>query len=397
MRWALLLAVLSAVLFPAPANAARVEVGDHVPGVLPALFVLDPGHFDGGAEDEVNDVTLTLAADGRVEITDAASPVDARNGCESIDEHRARCPAAGIASISVQLGALDDSYRGGLPAGFYVSVYTGTGDDTLIGGPANEILDGGPGAEEIRGGDGNDSHNATVLFDAPNVGARITLDGLPDDGLPGEGDNVFPDVEDIGGTPGPDTIIATAGHNTITGGGGDDVLQGMGGNDRINGSGTLSGGPGDDHLRSAGNGRVDTVLCGGGQDWAEVDATDLVAPDCSSRYVPGLPFSNMAEPQPVIAPAPARARRSRYAPVLLACPPGAGGGACRGELTLTRSKRVGKRAFRVPRGRIVTLRVPLTKYGRGLLARKRSVRLVAQIRTASGRRELPVVVRTRRR
>jgi len=105
----------------------------------------------------------------------------------------------------------------------------------------------------------------------------------------------------------------------------------------------------------------------------------------------------MAEPQPVIAPAPARARRSRYAPVLLACPPGAGGGACRGELTLTRSKRVGKRAFRVPRGRIVTLRVPLTKYGRGLLARKRSVRLVAQIRTASGRRELPVVVRTRRR
>jgi len=225
MRWALLLAVLSAVLFPAPANAARVEVGDHVPGVLPALFVLDPGHFDGGAEDEVNDVTLTLAADGRVEITDGASPVDARNGCESIDEHRARCPAAGIASISVQLGALDDSYRGGLPAGFYVSVYTGTGDDTLIGGPANEILDGGPGAEEIRGGDGNDSHNATVLFDAPNVGARITLDGLPDDGLPGEGDNVFPDVEDIGGTPGPDTIIATAGHNTITGGGGDDVLQ----------------------------------------------------------------------------------------------------------------------------------------------------------------------------
>lgn len=392
MRRALPLAVLAALLCaPASASAARVELSEELPGHTPSLLVLDPGHFDGGAENEVNDITLALAPDGRIEVTDAGAPVQARNGCEAIDEHHARCPATPIKSISVQLGAGDDRYRGLLPGGFHVAIYTGEGNDALIGGAANEILTGGPGAEEIRGGGGHDSYNATALGAGPDVGVRVTVDGLPDDGLPGEGDNVFADVEALFGTSGPDTIVGSDLANEIVGSGGEDVLLGMGGNDRITGSGTLSGGLGDDVL-FASNGRPDAVACGGGQDWVQVDSADSVAADCRTPHVIGQPWSNM----PRLAAAPERSRRSRHAPVLIFCPSNARG-ACRGELTLKRGERVGRRRFRISPVRLALVQVPLTRYGRRLLNGRRSVRLTAQVKTTDGRRDLSVVVRTRRR
>lgn len=393
MRWTVLLAVAVIASAPAPASAARVTINQQV-GQSSSLAVLATGPID--APVEVNDITLTLAADGRVEVHDATAPVDAQNGCEQIDEHRARCPGSNISSIQVLLGAGNDSYHGDLPAGFFLQVNMGSGDDVMLGGAANEILEGGPGSEEIHGGGGHDSYAATYVYDAPGVGARVTLDGQPDDGVPGEGDNVFSDVEDITGTPGPDTIIGSDTNNDITGGGGEDVLQGMGGNDRIRGSGTLSGGLGDDNLVASRNGRVDTVNCGGGQDWADVDQTDLVNTDCRHPAIAGLPYTNMPDTRPIVVPAPARAYRSRYAPVLLACPRGISG-PCRGELTLRGAKRVGTTDFRVSRGQIATVRVPLTTYGRRLLARKSLVTLAAQIRTLSGQRQLPVLIRTRRR
>jgi Ca2+-binding RTX toxin-like protein len=392
VRWALLFAVVVVASAPGSASAAVVQFRDAPPGGLSGLDVYE-------VQDEVNDITLTLAADGRVEIHDAAAPIDARTGCEHIDEHRARCPIGGLA-ITVQLGAENDRYQGALPAGHLLQVFSGPGDDTLLGGPADESLSGGLGADVIRGGDGDDSHAATIVYDgldpgAGSPGARITLDGQPDDGLSGEGDNVFPDVENIHGTPGPDTIIGTDASNDITGGGGEDVLQGMGGNDRLTGTGTLSGGLGRD-VFMAFNGHVDTIICGGGVDWVEADQIDHLDADCPQRFTPGVPFTYMPAMQPAIARAAARSRRSRYAPVRLVCPP-AIDGSCRGELTLRGTKRVGRRAFSVSRGKTATVRVPLTTYGRRLLARRPLVRLAAQIRTASGQRELPVFIRTRRR
>jgi hypothetical protein len=43
---------------------------------------------------------------------------------------------------------------------------------------------------------------------------------------------------------------------------------------------TLNGGPGNDLIRAAGDGAVDTVDCGDGTDRAVVDPTDVVAPGC---------------------------------------------------------------------------------------------------------------------
>jgi Ca2+-binding RTX toxin-like protein len=387
------LVVLAGLLIaPASASAARVELSEELPGHAPSLLVLDSGQFDGEAQSELNDVTLALAPDGRIEVTDAGAPVQARNGCEAIDEHRARCPAKTIKSISVQLGAGADRYRGLLPGGFHVAVYAGDGNDALIGGAANEILNGGPGAEEIRGGGGFDSYNATFPGPGSDIGVWVTPDGVADDGLPGEGDNVLADVEGLFGTPGPDTIVGSDADNEIVGSGGDDVLLGMGGKDRITGSGTLSGGLGDDFL-FASNGRPDAVACGGGQDWVQVDSSDSVAPDCRTPpHVIGQPWSNM----PRLAAPFERSRRSRHAPVLVICP-FTPRGACRGELTLKRSERVGRRRFRISPGRLALVQVPLTRYGRRLLDRRRSVRLTAQVKTADGRRDLSVVVRTRRR
>jgi Ca2+-binding RTX toxin-like protein len=83
----------------------------------------------------------------------------------------------------------------------------------------------------------------------------VTLDGVANDGRPGEGDNVRADVETVFGSPAGDVLSAAGvptwrnleglgGDDTITGGAGDDLLDGGGGTDQ------LSGGDGRDRLFS---------------------------------------------------------------------------------------------------------------------------------------------------
>ena len=59
----------------------------------------------------------------------------------------------------------------------------------------------------------------------------MTLDGKPNDGSPGELDDVQTNAV-IGG-PGPDVITGDAAVNALTGAGGADVLDGGGGDDAI--------------------------------------------------------------------------------------------------------------------------------------------------------------------
>ncbi len=207
-------------------------------------------------------------------------------------------------------------------------VYAEGGDDALRGGDGNDVEDGGagndsigftpnfttprdpdPGADVIRGGDGVD-----VLSLDGHVGAMtINLNGLPDDGTAGEGDNIGSDIETIIGTggndvftgsPGPDgfdggagadVIYGGAGNDDLVGNGGDDQLFGEAGNDKVQGTfgaDTVDGGAGTDDLYGdiagcsvfcspandvvlARDGERDTVDCGGAGH-AQVDQLDVV-------------------------------------------------------------------------------------------------------------------------
>jgi Ca2+-binding RTX toxin-like protein len=207
------------------------------------------------------------------------------------------------------------------------------GDDTIDGGGGDDVAWGGPGADTVRGGDGNDrldngsdapdaAHGADTvdggagndsLSGGPQVDPLspdvftggggdgdelsyslrssplvISLDGSPNDGAQGEGDNVAADIERVVGGSGPDTLVGSAGPNVLDGADGDDTIDGRGGSDTlqggVNSSGNdhvlggdgpdvirgdagddqLEGGPGDDDI--FGEGGTDTLLGDEGQD-----------------------------------------------------------------------------------------------------------------------------------
>jgi Ca2+-binding RTX toxin-like protein len=224
-----------------------------------------------------------------------------------------------------------------------------TGDDVLDGGDGNDKLSGADGADVLRGGSGDDqfttdpmeNRSPDVVDGGPGRDAitdwmrgdpateqlvTVTLDGVADDGFPGEGDNVtnMEVVESYGslrfvGTDGDDIASASEVGNRaeLTGRGGndqlkgtdrDDAIDGGAGNDVITagyGNDTITGGPGQDKIVGDRDGRcnemhcdlspgsasdtidavdgeVDNISCGPGQDSVKADAADVVAADCET-------------------------------------------------------------------------------------------------------------------
>jgi Ca2+-binding RTX toxin-like protein len=135
------------------------------------------------------------------------------------------------------------------------------GADAVDGGPGSDVLSGGPqtdplSADVFAGGAGNDQLSY-ALRSSP---VFVSLDGSPNDGAQGEGDNVAADIELVIGGSGPDTLIGSDGANSFDGGDGDDTIDGRAGAD------TLQGG-----LNSSGN---DHLLGGDGPDVLRGDAGD---------------------------------------------------------------------------------------------------------------------------
>jgi Ca2+-binding RTX toxin-like protein len=191
-----------------------------------------------------------------------------------------------------------------------------------------DVIDGGPGRDSITDWMNGDPSTAPV--------PTVTLDGVADDGFPGEGDNVTnmeivesygalryvgTDGDDVGlaaevgskadlsGRGGNDQLRGTDGDDRIDGGAGNDDLQGGYGND------TIVGGPGQDKIVADRDGRcnemhcdlspgsssdtidavdgeVDNISCGPGQDTVKADAADVVAPDCETVQRAGAPSTN---------------------------------------------------------------------------------------------------------
>jgi Ca2+-binding RTX toxin-like protein len=108
----------------------------------------------------------------------------------------------------------------------------------------------------------------TVRYAQRLTGVRVTLDGLANDGAPGENDQAGvatttsgSDVENVDGGDGNDVIVGTDGPNVLVSRAGSDTITGLGGDDTI------------DTLDRTGD---DTVNAGTGQDYCAVDLTDAL-------------------------------------------------------------------------------------------------------------------------
>jgi Ca2+-binding RTX toxin-like protein len=150
----------------------------------------------------------------------------------------------------------------------------GAGNDTLGGGPGNDTLIGSAGSDSFSGGAGVD----TVSYADAATGVIVKLDGLSNDGAPGEHDNVEPNMERVIGGNGDDHLTGSDLANTLVGAAGVDVLSGLGGNDVLEpgtGDDTSNGGPGSDTVSFADS--AHPVSAGIGNGAASGDGADALA------------------------------------------------------------------------------------------------------------------------
>jgi hypothetical protein len=365
-------------------------------------------------------------------------------GCQDTygDRLIIECPGASPnATIIVRLGDGDDraSILQDPQRGHRHELYGEAGNDQLLSEEGSDLLDGGEGNDEMQPDDMDSGGQAGVgdtvvggpgqdklqLVDSPQDQLSASLDGVANDGGPGEGDNYMPDIEDIQGSRGAqNSLSGTAGPNvieilsddrvpnSISGGGGDDRLLGGGGNDRIDGGDgndtlvggafddTLIGGPGADSMDGdgdtlyPGNDRIEardgipeSINCGIGADTAIIDSTDTVPADSGSicevvdraSGAPGAAASSAI----AIRSSSLRYRAGRI-PVTLACP--AGPDRCRGTLRIRTASKVrsgGKRRvvtvmsqkYTIRPGISTTVRLKPTSAGRTLLKRVGTIRV----------------------
>ena len=339
IRGAMLLAALGSLAIPSLATAS--EVGSHRGRLVYTA-----------AAGEANRVLITGGVRA-FRVRDPGVMIQAGSGCESEASDIARCQVETISRIVVVTGDGDDSVAvvaapiptrivGG-PGNDHLAggsgpdeIHGSDGDDVLLGRNGTDVLRGGRDADRLDGGDGADvvaGQNGDDLLDGGASGDRleggagydtarfvtriaplnISVDGLPNDGESGEGDNVALTVERVDGGTGDDVLGARTpprgshrgsalrgkrGNDVLLGGSGDDLLNGGPGLDMINGGAgadlmsggadadVLQGGPGPDQV-GASDGSADTVDCGEGTDGATLDHLDKPATACETRQQGG--------------------------------------------------------------------------------------------------------------
>ena len=209
-------------------------------------------------------------------------------------------------SDTLKGGNADDDLSGGPGPD---SVSAGASGDLVQGGSGNDVLKGGVGSDsfhpesgrdKVFGELGNDTMSQEATADGPDTfaggrgvdlyfahrsgGQNVDLNGVADDGLPGERNNIKPDVEEVTTGDGDDIIILSGAANRVEANGGHDTVKGLGGRDEvIGGSGDdlLLGGEGNDELAGDadqdtvhGNGDEDEIRGGSGTDRLYGDADD---------------------------------------------------------------------------------------------------------------------------
>ncbi len=367
-RRILLAATLALAVLPGAAHASTIAaeggtlVVRHAPGETGSLYVRDSYPVGQVRFETVEPITSVAAS------------------CELVDETTADCAVP--QALRIELGDGNDrfGFGDGHTLGLPIEVLGGDGDDVLHGDadrPGREVLDGGAGRDsldgfggddELRGGPGDDTvdgdggrdvvlggegqdtvsgdDGAAPAADLVDGGpgsdqlkeyvehgtdvhppADVSLDGVANDGRPGEGDDVRGierGIAYVSGrfvlSDGPEDwqVVANmdSGSSVVLAGGGDDRIVGHDASEDIDGGAgadhveggrghdVLRGGPGRDTIFGdetssscrpaypescvrygndvieARDGEADQVDCGPGLDRAAVDAVDVVAATC---------------------------------------------------------------------------------------------------------------------
>ena len=201
-----------------------------------------------------------------------SDPGESFTGCGSAGGTTGTCTAPGgtdVAIISIDLGNMDDAALS--LATVETRWFDGGGNDAIASGSGDDQFRHDGGNDDYGGGGGRD----TIDFRSSTLPVTVTLDGIANDGLAGESDNVRPTVEDMIGSSHADSLTGSSGVNRFLGWDGADVLVGGGGDDILSGhidigctapeppgneSDSLFGGDGSDVLRPCGG---DDLLVGG--------------------------------------------------------------------------------------------------------------------------------------
>ncbi|MBN6053547.1 hypothetical protein JYK22_16520, partial [Nonomuraea sp. RK-328] len=293
MPWVGAAALVSGMVLVPPAIAsAEADPTAGYAGVAGDTLNVD-GSYGG------NRITIVPAAYGRVRVTDENHPILPGGDCIAITDHEVECGLSGTptgldvdghegADTIINLLPTSSKTRARLHGGSGNDVVYGgpgvqwvngglspddlaanqgkpeNGNDQLFGGCAQECADGGdllegsdgddsltggPGNDELRGGLGLDTYAGgsgqdMVSYADKGVRVQASLNGVADDGIAGEQENIPNDVEDIYGGRSADVLVGNDADNTLNGGpgSGGDVIYGHGGND------WLYGGAGADKL-----------------------------------------------------------------------------------------------------------------------------------------------------
>ena len=270
-------------------------------------------------------------------------------------------PAAPVDNTTIFLGNGTDSVTTDAP--FRDDIFWGTGDKTISSGPGNDTFSNGPGNDLLDAGDGDDNFHFTFTADGADVfnggpgdgdsldydgedPVSVSLDGQPNDGRAGEGDNAI-GIEQVRGSRADDTLMGDDGPNELEGSAGNDLILGMGGNDGLfgeNGDDTLVGGLGRDSLR-----------CDIGFDSVVLDPLD-VADGCERRGA-------------AIAAETASVAVSGKAKVRVSCPIEEANPCLGSVVLLSAGTAIGTGTFNIPAGQTKSANVKLTNRGRAALKR----------------------------
>ena len=229
---ALIVAVAAALIAPAGAQALTVGVQD---GVLRVT----------GDTGERNTVSIEAAANKRVRFTQVFDQ-DVNEGATCHFDPELVCNAESAIVVNFRDGDDELWMRPGLPAPVRYS--------------------GGSGRDLVRW-----SH-------IDGIGVAADNDGRADDGPLGL-DDIKPDVEIVNGSLANDVLGSGSRGASINGLDGDDTVRGGSGPDRITGAYIATDGTETGSLFTEG---IDTISCGGGQDFVLHDSTDIVADDCEA-------------------------------------------------------------------------------------------------------------------
>jgi hemolysin type calcium-binding protein len=252
------LALVALAMLAAPASAAELSFTDLACGCDPSSGDEDTRTLNfRAAPGEANRLSIRTTPGG-VLVEELGAPLT--GACRPMADGRRFC-AGSIDDVAIELGDAGDTV---IVEGIGAGVRDGPGDDSVLVRYGFNVFQAGPGADRLEAGG---AARASVRYADHTEGVTVRLNGLPDDGAAGEGDDVRgtitgiqggagndlleagPDVTGIVGMGGNDRLLGGPLGEVILGGPGDDIVDAGGGNDHISGdegADVLGGGPGRD-------------------------------------------------------------------------------------------------------------------------------------------------------